>query len=533
MFKIWNLYRNEMFKLAKKPSTWILTIIIPALVIFVTVISLLVSVANNYANMPTVENDWKASLNEEINMLKGQYYDSEGKLIEGGEVSPESQLIIDKYLYQIEKNIKPETWKAYVLDKITQKKISIVSDTLGLLTDAQKEALNKEIENLWKTVEQDNWKEYLNIENEQTKNSQLLSEGEKNVILTINKLRIDYDIEPKGSMNFNPFSSAYYYGNDADRDKNSWKHDKLRSVESNMTAQVQYEKLGYYQVPSEGMMYSSGEISYDETLLKKNIAIDIESIKTNNPPLEDKSFIKFFGDGTQYMFLILIFVIIVAGTVVSQEFTRGTVKFLVVTPNKRWKIFTAKIMAVVSFTVFFTLTLMVSVFITSAVSSGMNDISKSKIFFDGSKTYEVSLFLLCIRNYGIELVSVLAYAIMAVMLATLSRSTALSVAFGIGLYFVSSIVVSLSLMVMSGLSMMYGTVQAYAGFFRYILFYNTNALSYAEPLYQNDMVVSMTGGMVPKFSDMSAGFSLCVLAAYIVVMLMISYDSFNRRDIKN
>ena len=45
------------------------------------------------------------------------------------------------------------------------------------------------------------------------------------------------------------------------------------------------------------------------------------------------------------MTLTAIFAIIIAGGAISTEVSTGTIKFWALTPNKRWKILTAKILS--------------------------------------------------------------------------------------------------------------------------------------------------------------------------------------------
>lgn len=55
------------------------------------------------------------------------------------------------------------------------------------------------------------------------------------------------------------------------------------------------------------------------------------------------------------MTLTAIFAIIIAGGAISAEVSTGTIKFWALTPNKRWKILTAKILSLLFYLIIITL----------------------------------------------------------------------------------------------------------------------------------------------------------------------------------
>ena len=162
---------------------------------------------------------------------------------------------------------------------------------------------------------------------------------------------------------------------------------------------------------------------------------------------------------------------------------------------------------------------------------GTEDFSKMALFYKNGQVIEVSVVLLVLRNFLFALVEVLVYAMVAIMLSTLTRNTALSVAMGVFLYFVSSIITN----IIVAMSLMSNTAGgAYAGLFRYLIFLNTNWIGHTKTLnYGMGSMGSMVNGLASNFADISFTFSICTVIVYVVVMLITSYDSFNRRDIKN
>ena len=54
---------------------------------------------------------------------------------------------------------------------------------------------------------------------------------------------------------------------------------------------------------------------------------------------------------SEYLFLILVFGVMIAGAIVSEEYSKGTIKSLLITPYKRSKILLSKFITVILLTI--------------------------------------------------------------------------------------------------------------------------------------------------------------------------------------
>ena len=523
--KVFRLYQNEMYKIFNKASTWIMLALIPVLILIAMLFSFLSSSSMDYINNQMSQEAWKDDLRYQIEDMKTNNFDKNGEHVTSEEIAPENQIIIEQYQYQISSDIPPTSWKAAVLTDISNKKISILPSAEP--TEAQKLEAEKEITRLQDIIKQEDWKKYIALSDEITKNSTTITQAEKDIILKINKLRIDYDVAPEDNSGR---SYAHVYSVNgvpiiSDEEKNSWKKDILSQTENSMRLLMDpnNENMGYDYY---------GNIMTRKTV-EAEIEVNIHRLKTNNSPYSDDSFIASFTGGPSSMFIVLLLLIIISGTLVSQEFSRGTIKFLAVTPNRRHKIFTAKLLSLLTMAVIFTAVTIMFSLVTSLIEGGFTDIAKKEVYFSGGKIQEVSVVLLVLRNFGLEFISVLAYAIMALMLSTLTRNTAVSVGVGIAVYFIAPMVTSVAMQLINRHSM--GDVFN-AELLRYVLFANTNLASYVSQLRYgmgNITGMMLSGGLTRPATDMSLTFSLCTIAIYVIVMLVTSYESFNKRDIKN
>jgi len=515
LVKIFRLYKNEMVKLFKKLSFWIMLAIIPVVVFGSMGLNIFaMAMVNN--SFVSSSSDWKSELQMQIDHMKGMA--GENKDGESNP-SPDVLLQVEQYQYQLSNDISPQHWKAVVLSQITGLKIQKAMEA-DVLSAEQLTVIDEEITKLSDIITQDDWKKYIALSNEMIEKSTDFTKEQKEVSLEINKMRLDYNIAPR---------EVYYYGYGAQEedDPDAWKASTLSALETNMFALVEFKTTGILGTDEYGRPRT-------EQSILENIAINKHHITTNNSPNSEDSFLgAFVNNSYGNMSTVLLLVVIIAGTIVSQEFSRGTIKLLAVTPNKRWKIFTAKLLCVVSAAVGFMLILIALSFVAGLIQGGTKDFSKVALFYKNGQVIEVSVVLLVLRNFLFALVEVLTYAIVAMTLSTLTRNTALSVALGIFLYFASSIVTSI-IITMTSFSGMGGSGAAYAGLFRYLLFLNTNWVGHTKTLsYGLGSMGEMVTGMASNFADITFLFSICTVITYVVVMLIASYDSFNRRDIKN
>lgn len=200
-------------------------------------------------------------------------------------------------------------------------------------------------------------------------------------------------------------------------------------------------------------------------------------------------------------FIVIVLSLIIASESVSSEFSRGTIKLLLIRPWDRWKILLSKFISVIIFSIAATVLFLIVNIIFAYI---LFPASGSSIFSGLAPTPD--LFLTVVYNY----IRAFVLITVAFMLSSLFRSTALSITISILLYFSGN--------TLNGIFRLFIKPED-TGTIKYLLSTNLDLTQY---------FTSPTG----TFGVTSLGFSLLVLLAYVVVFLVITWLSFVKRDVR-
>lgn len=205
--------------------------------------------------------------------------------------------------------------------------------------------------------------------------------------------------------------------------------------------------------------------------------------------------------------MIIIVVIIIAAEIVSREFNDGTIKLLLIRPHKRSKILFSKYFSVIAFSTVALLLMFFSQVITNGSLYGFSNIFSgivsTELFINSvGEVQAISVVSQLVKLYGLSLISIMSYATIAFSISTLLRNSSLAV--GSSLVFM-----------ILGNSMIEAT--STLPLLKYLPFANSD---FSLHVYH----------LMPR-PEMTIGFSVTVLLFYIVVLNMISFASFRKRDI--
>ncbi len=211
------------------------------------------------------------------------------------------------------------------------------------------------------------------------------------------------------------------------------------------------------------------------------------------------------------MMFVIVLTMILAGGSISQEIATGSIKSLIISPVKRWKIFTAKLLSVIFTSFFATLILYISSMATALIFFGkgamipyvfaVNGVAKELNFF----VYRFSLLM-------VGFIDVFAYTLFAMMLSTVTRNTAVSVAAPIGVYFSSSIILAFTKLISNDLI---------------VKFFPLTNLGLEDKFFPFTDYAMLYGECLKH----SLRFSLIYVCVMCLCMLVTALDSFNRRDL--
>ena len=273
----------------------------------------------------------------------------------------------------------------------------------------------------------------------------------------------------------------------------------------------------------EGINLNSGKLLKveDKQKLEDLIIMDKYRLEKNIEPSEESSEENFRlrFEMLSPMFVIAVIsivTVIIAGGTISTEVSSGTIKFWALTPNKRWKILTAKLLSILFYIII--LTLIMSLLSVAFANMFFKEDGDTYLYVKNGEVQEIGNTLYTVELYFAKTIPVIIFALFAVMLSTVTRNTAASVSFSMALYMGNGIVMTIINQFIK------------KDWIRFVPFNNLNI---AEKIFSNSTNLSqmLLDGTDTFAKSTSLGFSLGVLVVCAILMLVTMYDSFNKRDI--
>lgn len=234
-------------------------------------------------------------------------------------------------------------------------------------------------------------------------------------------------------------------------------------------------------------------------------AISEYRLDNNMHPQATNSFWGFVQISSNFIALITMFVVVIGASSVSSEFSKGTIKLLLIRPHKRWKILLSKYVISYLFAFEMLAFLLLSSMLAGWLFFGGNGAALPFLAYKSGMVIETSMFLHILTVYGFACVQLFVMVTLAFMLSTLFRNNALAIGATIFLMFAGATIIQL-LVTFTDVTWV-----------KYILFANTDLTVYFEG--------------TPLIEGMTLGFSIIVLLVYIVIFNVISWMSFCKRDV--
>ncbi|PEJ40303.1 ABC transporter permease [Bacillus pseudomycoides] len=236
--------------------------------------------------------------------------------------------------------------------------------------------------------------------------------------------------------------------------------------------------------------------------LVKEYQLKMKHLDTNTP-LADASPLTFMRDTGLIVFPILLpFILVYASTIFANEYNWGTYKFLMIRPANRFKILTAKYVAIVIFSGLLFIFNMLFSLLCGFVIYKFQQPAWTEFIVQNGSIIERNIFGDVSQYYLLEWLPTLVYAALAFMISVLTRSS--GGAIGISLF------VALS----GGIILMPASRYEWM---KFLLPANTD-------LYG----ILQHGSLV---SGITFPFASCILMIYLLVFLGISYTVFSKRDL--
>ncbi|MGL4739454.1 MAG: ABC transporter permease [Sarcina sp.] len=547
--KMYNLTLNELIKEYKKKTVIIISILILVSAVFVPFLAKAIEHSASGFNNTILDSNvqyLESNLNHiDTNSVHGKIQKAiteselaQAKLNQKYKVNPNDWRNVDsqEYLNTLLSidilNLRKENIPAN--DILGNYGLSNLSDSAQLvaLTGSEREqALNKLTEQsktLANNIATNDYLGYLKEEIGITKNtitsvtkdiSDLETAVKKNpdnssLQETLSKQKVELN-----SINENLKILEFRYNNKIPFDINNWKSETLVAMNQTIhaaNASILTESQ-FMQKPIEHVTYAQYKAKQDEfkTTAQNQLKKDWYSLNNNIPQQQYANNAQGITDSFVglYSIIVTLFIVIIAGGIVSSEFSRNTIKLLLVRPVSRFKVLLSKLLAIYIIGYVLLFLSLIIVLITSGCVFGFTDIGSPILkIIDGTVHTQpyIIYFILHILFYSISL---LCAGALAFMLSTVTKSTAVSVAVTIILYIGLPIITA----IMLAKSYFWFTLTPF-------VYFNIPAAIITKgmidnPLFGSYAIIHMTSGAI----------EVLILA---VIFMIISFIKFIKSDIR-
>ena len=250
------------------------------------------------------------------------------------------------------------------------------------------------------------------------------------------------------------------------------------------------------------------KLEYNNSLEEKELSrYIIENKQDINKTNDTRGILKNFF--SEYGLFIIVIVVMIAGTIVSEEFNKGTVKLLLIKPYSRTKILLSKYITILVMTVFAIAIILLMELIVGGIVFGYDSLSIPVVEYNFNTS---QLEILNIFTYvGIEILTQLP---MIILLATL--------AFALSTIFTNSaLAITISLLGFMSPSIINALVIQYK--VNFMRFFVTMNWDLSEYLF----------GKLPSMQGMTLGFSIIMCLIYLFAMIIPTFIIFKKKNIKN
>lgn len=500
MLNFLKLCINEFVKVVKKTSAKIL-ILLSILAIFASVGITYINISEEKELDTYYDESWKKVGASNIESFKGEretLLSNEKVTSENIEKIASLDAKIEMYEYAVNNDIaltsfKSLTWRAKLVNEIIDEKTKLNILKATHVNSDEKINLEKRVNKLCLILENKDFNSY--VDNK------------------IENLKTDLD---SGKIDNKTYEDSLYIAN-LTKKYEVGKNEEKKDYKEALLQEIETAKESL----RSGINGKTGDLLTQSNIDKLNDDILIYEYKIENDilPSQDglgniKNFRSFYNNLSEVfsMAVVALFIIIVAGSAISQEISNGTIKFLTITPYKRWKILLAKLLNIIFIIVILTI-------ILSLISILVGNIFFSKytpepyLYVSNGVVHSISYIPYEILKFLSFAVDVFIFGLLSFMLSTVSRNTALSVSVGIGLYMGSGIITGMINMFLSS---------------EWLMFNPLNSIGITEKIFVN--ATNFMGLGFPKL-DLSLQFCLITLIICCILMMVTAFDSFRKREL--
>lgn len=244
-------------------------------------------------------------------------------------------------------------------------------------------------------------------------------------------------------------------------------------------------------------------LTLNEYITENNIEYNVSN--TVDPMTAiDLDFWSAFGMSSSAVSFVGILVIVIAALSVANEFSNGTIKFLLINPVKRWKILVAKYASVITFGYLMVIVLYIVSLIASMIFFGGSLIGESCYTIVDGKVQETLGLVYVAKDYLLSSIQVVVMSTLAFAISTLMKSAS----FSIGISMFGLLSGNIITTVLAGMNIDWG---------RYLIFANMDLTAIKN---------CSTG-----FAFHTTNTAIAVIIIHMIIFWLIAWDAFTKKEI--
>ena len=467
-----SLIKNEITKILKKKSLYIMLIVILAYVIFANIMY-------KYAYSSTQNYIYSESY---IKMLEEDIKN----------LNPENLEEVDQYInskteidtYNLIKEYDEDSWQyEVILNKGTTYISAINYYTYNEKNSVALDNAKIEYNNFVEKLNSNDWRKFASEELELAKQNRIgMGKDTKDNMVDVEietlQMRLDYNIE---------------YGNNyKNQALSKYSQSKIQVLELEQNNNKGYDEKRAYQEAKADLEKSKYVIENDKDIFNE---ADARGILLN-----------LF---TEYELFIIIAIVLIAGAIVSEEFNKGTIKLLLVRPYSRTKILLSKFIVILLTVIFVILIVGIMQFIVGSIFFGFDSLKIPVVEYNHNTgaLVEMSIIKNVILNALGKLPIYILLGTLAFALSTLFCNTAVAITISLLGYMASSMVNQF----------------AYYYNITWLKYFVTPNWDFTQYLY----------GKLPTMEGLNIAFSIVICLIYFAIMMIPTFIVFRKRNIKN
>ena len=484
-----SLIKNELTKIFKKKTIYITFLVVLAFIIFSNCMTKYVT--NSYSSYYRYSEETIKSMESTLETLDPNKA-SDNTMYIGIKSELDTAKLTNKY---------PEnSWQIQIVyNKISPLINEKNTYEYGVNKDEVKaQEIQTQIDELQQKLDSDDWKYFAN---EDLKTAETTLENLKEQRNNTEDKQLIKDLEIQIKQAEISKEVAEYRINQEIKYGNDYLNQALEAYQS-------------YSITVAELEQNLDSLTYNE---KQQYNQSLKYVEENRYILENKVDINKSDDlrgilenfMNQYSLFIIVIVVMIAGTIVSEEFNKGTIKLLLIKPYSRKKILLAKFLTTLIIIVFTIVTILVMQLIVGGIMFGFDSLSIPMVEynFNTNAIQEINVFAYLGLQILTQLPIIILLGTLAFALSTIFNNSALAITISL-LGFMSASIIN-----------------------QIAITFNVQILKYFVTM--NWDLSQYLFGALPMMPNMTMLSSIVICIIYFLIMMIVAFIVFKKKNIKN